>query len=81
MSGLNLAEVKHEKPSTERKKMTASYSPMPCTKLFEPLQINGMRLKNRIVMPAMHLNYTLQGEVTDQLIASFKEAPKKLAVL
>ncbi len=26
-------------------------------KLFEPIEINGMKLKNRIVMPAMHMNF------------------------
>ena len=36
--------------------------------LFSPININGMQLKNRIVMTAMHLNYTPEGEVTDQLI-------------
>jgi 2,4-dienoyl-CoA reductase (NADPH2) len=36
--------------------------------LFSPIKINGMELKNRIVLTAMHLCYTPQGEVTDQLI-------------
>ena len=35
--------------------------------LFSPIKINGMELKNRIVMTAMHLGYTPQGEVTDRL--------------
>lgn len=26
-------------------------------RLFEPIEINGMQLKNRIVMPAMHMNF------------------------
>ena len=30
--------------------------------------INTMALKNRIVMPAMHLGYSQGGEVTDRLI-------------
>ena len=38
--------------------------------LFSPILINTMELKNRIVMPAMHLGYTQGGEVTDRLIAS-----------
>lgn len=36
--------------------------------LFSSIQINGMTLKNRIVMTAMHLGYTPEGEVTDRLI-------------
>jgi 2,4-dienoyl-CoA reductase (NADPH2) len=41
--------------------------------LFSPIQINGMQLKNRIVMTAMHLGYTPQGEVTDQLVEFYAE--------
>lgn len=36
--------------------------------LFSPIDINGMELKNRIVMTAMHLGYTPEGKVTDRLI-------------
>lgn len=36
--------------------------------LFSPITINGMELKNRIVMTAMHLGYTPEGTVTDTLI-------------
>lgn len=36
--------------------------------LFSPIKINGMELKNRIVMTAMHLGYTPNGEVTKRLI-------------
>ena len=36
--------------------------------LFSPIKINRMELKNRIVMTAMHLGYTPDGEVTDRLI-------------
>ncbi len=36
--------------------------------LFSPIRINGMELKNRIVMTAMHLGYTPNGEVTKRLI-------------
>ncbi|MBW2143756.1 MAG: FAD-dependent oxidoreductase [Deltaproteobacteria bacterium] len=35
--------------------------------LFSPITINRMELKNRIVMTAMHLGYTPDGEVTDRL--------------
>lgn len=36
--------------------------------LFSPITINGVALKNRIVMTAMHLGYTPEGKVTDRLI-------------
>lgn len=36
--------------------------------LFSPIKINTMELKNRIVMTAMHLGYTPEGDVTDRLI-------------
>ncbi len=36
--------------------------------LFSPITINGMTLKNRIVMTAMHLGYTPEGKVTDRLV-------------
>jgi 2,4-dienoyl-CoA reductase (NADPH2) len=36
--------------------------------LFEPIKINRLELKNRIYMPAMHMNMAVNFEVTDQLI-------------
>ena len=36
--------------------------------LFSPIKVNNMLLKNRIVMTAMHLRYTPEGEVTDKLV-------------
>lgn len=36
--------------------------------LFSPIKINEMEVSNRIVMTAMHLGYTPDGEVTDRLI-------------
>ncbi|MEL1133758.1 FAD-dependent oxidoreductase [Desulfitobacterium sp. THU1] len=41
--------------------------------LFSPIRIGTMELKNRIVMPAMHLNYCPTGEVTDQLIEFYRK--------
>jgi len=41
--------------------------------LFSPIRINRMMLENRIVMTAMHLGYTPQGEVTDQLVEFYAE--------
>lgn len=35
-------------------------------KLFQPITINGMTLKNRIVMPALHHLYTPDGVMTDR---------------
>ena len=39
--------------------------------LFTSLSLNKLRLKNRIVMPATHLNYTPGGQVSDQLAAFY----------
>ncbi|MCX5851255.1 MAG: FAD-dependent oxidoreductase [Deltaproteobacteria bacterium] len=41
--------------------------------LFSHIDIGNLRLKNRIVMTAMHLNYTPHGEVTDRVIAFYRE--------
>jgi 2,4-dienoyl-CoA reductase (NADPH2) len=41
--------------------------------LFSQIDVRGLRLKNRIVMTAMHLNYTPDGQVTDRLIAFYQE--------
>lgn len=40
--------------------------------LFSPIQIGKLELKNRIVMPAMHLGYCPTGEVTDRLIEFYR---------
>ena len=42
-------------------------------KLFTPIEIGPITLKNRVVMPAMHLLYTPDGEVTDQLVDFYVE--------
>jgi 2,4-dienoyl-CoA reductase (NADPH2) len=44
--------------------------------LFSPISINTMSLPNRIVMTAMHLGYTPEGEVTDRLIDFYVERAK-----
>ncbi len=41
-------------------------------KLFEPISIGPVTLPNRIVMTAMHLNYTPEGQVTDRFINFYK---------
>ena len=38
------------------------------TRLFEPITLGPMHLSNRVVMPAMALNYTPNGEMTDKFI-------------
>ncbi len=45
-------------------------------RLFTPIRINQMELRNRIVMPAMHLNYVADGTVTDRLIRFYEERAK-----
>ena len=41
--------------------------------LFEPIKINQLELKNRICMPAMHMNMAVNFEVSDQLIDFYAE--------
>lgn len=41
--------------------------------LFSPIQVNQLELKNRIIMPAMHMNMTPEGLVTDQLVNFYAE--------
>ncbi|NOY70233.1 MAG: FAD-dependent oxidoreductase [Deltaproteobacteria bacterium] len=41
--------------------------------LFMPITINGMKLKNRIYMPAMHLGMAKGFQVTDQIIDFYAE--------
>ncbi|MHA1112231.1 MAG: oxidoreductase [Promethearchaeota archaeon] len=45
-------------------------------KLFEPLKLRTFTIRNRIVIPAMHLNYSLNGEMNDQLINFYTERAK-----
>lgn len=44
--------------------------------LFSPIEAGSLRLKNRIIMPAMHLNYTPDGKVSKQLISFYEERAK-----
>jgi 2,4-dienoyl-CoA reductase (NADPH2) len=41
--------------------------------LFKPIKINQLELKNRIYLPAMHMNMARDFEVTDQLIDFYAE--------
>lgn len=43
------------------------------TILFSPTQIGKLQLRNRIVMTPMHLGYSSQGEVNEQLIEFYRE--------
>jgi len=44
--------------------------------LFEPITINRLDVKNRIYMPAMHLNMADNFEVTDQITAFYERRAK-----
>ncbi len=41
--------------------------------LFEPIKIGSLQLKNRILLPAMHMNMCRKFIVTDQLINFYRE--------
>lgn len=41
--------------------------------LFQPITINGMEVKNRILMPAMHMNMAANYAVTDRLVDFYAE--------
>ena len=41
-------------------------------KLLTPVKIGGMELKNRVVMPAMHLGYCQDGLVTERLVEFYR---------
>ncbi len=45
----------------------------PIKKLFVPIKINQLEIKNRIVLPAMHLGYTPGGLVSDRLVGFYRE--------
>ncbi|HUX98395.1 MAG TPA: hypothetical protein VMV49_02460, partial [Candidatus Deferrimicrobium sp.] len=46
-------------------------------KVFSPIKINKMEVKNRILMPAMHMNYTgAKGEINDKFTAFYEERAK-----
>ncbi len=45
-------------------------------RLFQPIKIGTMDLKNRVVMPAMHLSYTMDGSINEQTINFYAERAK-----
>ena len=42
-------------------------------KLLEPITVGNLEIRNRIIMPAMHLGYCPDGLVTDQMIGFYRE--------
>lgn len=52
-----------------------------CEKLFEPLTVKGMTLRNRVVMPAVQLGYCENGFVTQKLIDFYVERAKNQVAL
>ncbi|MCS7139588.1 MAG: FAD-dependent oxidoreductase [Candidatus Nezhaarchaeota archaeon] len=47
---------------------------MKIMKLFEPIEFSGIKVKNRIVMPAVELHYhTIEGGVTDRLLNFYRK--------
>lgn len=46
-------------------------------KIFTPIKINKMEVKNRILMPAMHMNYTgASGQITDKFTRFYEDRAK-----
>jgi 2,4-dienoyl-CoA reductase (NADPH2) len=45
-------------------------------KLFTPINIKDLELRNRIVMTAMQLNYTPDNRISDRLVAFYEERAK-----
>jgi 2,4-dienoyl-CoA reductase (NADPH2) len=48
----------------------------PIKLLFSPININQLEIRNRIVLPAMHLGYTPGGLVSDRLVEFYRERAK-----
>ncbi len=44
--------------------------------LFNPITINGLEIKNRIYLPAMHLGMAVEFEVTDQIVNFYAKRAK-----
>ncbi len=42
-------------------------------KLLSPIQLGSLTVRNRIVMPAMHMNFTPEGVVNDQFIEFYRK--------
>ncbi len=42
-------------------------------KLFEPIMVGGLELKNRIIRPGVMTNYAVNGRVTDRMKNFYSE--------
>ena len=49
---------------------------LPLTTLASPFSLGPLKLKNRMCMPAMHLNLSMGGEVSDALVGFYAERAK-----
>lgn len=49
---------------------------MKFVKLFEPLKIRNVEIRNRFVLPAMALNYTPKGYISEQFTNFYVERAK-----
>ena len=49
---------------------------MKFVKLFEPLRIKNITMKNRLIMAAMHLSYTFDGFLNEKLLNFYEERAK-----
>lgn len=49
---------------------------MKFERLFTPITINGMELKNRMIMPAMHHGFTTDGHCNEKMCAFYNERAK-----
>ncbi len=49
---------------------------MKFVKLFEPFKIKNLEIRNRIVMPAMALNFSRDGGINDKIINFYRERAK-----
>lgn len=58
------------------------HSPVAAIELLtSPFSLGPLQLRNRICMPAMHLNFTFGGEVSDQLVDFYAERAQGGAAL
>lgn len=53
----------------------------PFPHLFSPIDVGGKTLRNRVLLPAMDLHYTPDGEVNDRLVAFYRTRAKGPALV
>ncbi len=44
--------------------------------IFEPIRIKNLKLRNRILMPALHMNHTSDGTIGEKIIRFYEERAK-----